>query len=73
MSRITKDEKLREMSDEQLNRQMHSLRNAIRRKGDDRTMPLQVELCYYQRESNWRYNRKRLHGEYLKNLKRTRY
>jgi hypothetical protein len=72
MSRITKDEKLQDMSDDQLKRQIQTIRNAIKRKGDARSADLQVELCYFQRESMWRYNRHKFHAEYLKN-KRKRY
>ena len=67
MSRVTKDEKLREMSDDQLKRQIQTIRNAIKRKGHDRSSDLQVELCYFQRETNWRFNRHKFHAEYLKN------
>ena len=70
MSRITKDEKLREMSDDQLKRQIQTIRNAIKPKGDDRSAELQVELCYFQRETMWRYNRHKFHAEYLKNKRK---
>lgn len=73
MSRITKDEKLRDMSDDQLKRQIQTIRNAIKRKGSDRSVNLQVELCYFQRESMWRYNRHKLHAEYLKNKRKKFY
>ncbi len=67
MHRALTREVLNDMSDEQIDRKIDALRTAARRRDG---MGAQVELCYAQRESEWRKIRKIRHAEYLKQTSR---
>ena len=68
--RTISDDDLRELSDDNLSRQIDTMRRLARKKPTDFTRKVQTELCYLQREMEWRQKRRELHRVYLQNLKR---
>jgi hypothetical protein len=71
--RTISEDDLRELSDDQLGRQIESMRRLSRKKDTSFTRKVQTELCYLQREMSWRHNRREFHKIYMKNLKRHHY
>jgi hypothetical protein len=71
--RTISDDDLRELSDDQLGRQIESMRRLARKRDSSFTRKVQTELCYLQREMDWRYKRRELHKIYMRNLKRNHY
>ena len=66
--RVTNDDKLKTLSDEELHRHLRTLKSRIddRSKRGNNSSNLEIEFCYLQREVSWRRNRKTAHEEYLK-------
>lgn len=56
---------LSEMSDDQIHRAIDLLKSSARKRGNDGTTS-QVELCYVQREQEWRRKRREAHQLYLR-------
>jgi hypothetical protein len=60
-------EVLSEMSDDQISRAIDLLKSNAKKRGRDGTRS-QVELCYVQREQEWRRRRREAHQLYLRKL-----
>lgn len=68
--RTISDDDLRELSDDQLGRQIDTMKRLSRKRESGFTRKVQTELCYLQREMEWRLKRRECHKIYLKDLKR---
>jgi len=66
--RTISDTDLREFSDDHLSRQIENMRRLAKKKDSDFTRKVQTELCYLQREMDWRQTRRVRHKIYLQNL-----
>lgn len=71
--RTISEDDLNGLSDDQLMRQIDTMRRLAKKRDSDFTRKVQVELCYLQREMNWRLKRRETHRDYLKNMKRNHY
>ena len=71
--RTISEDDLRELSDDQLSRQIETMRRLSRKRDSDFTRKVQTELCYLQREMGWRHSRRETHKVYMRNLKRNQY
>ena len=71
--RTISEDDLNGLSDDQLMRQIDTMRRLAKKRDSDFTRKVQVELCYLQREMNWRLRRRETHRDFLKNLKRNQY
>ena len=71
--RTISEDDLNGLSDDQLMRQIDTMRRLAKKRDSDFTRKVQVELCYLQREINWRLRRRETHRDFLKNLKRNQY
>ena len=67
---LTKDS-LSDMSDDQIIKIVESLKKNARRRGSDGSRS-QIELCYAQRELEWRRARRVAHQAYLRRIGRDR-
>ena len=61
------NDSLSDMSDDQIIKIVESLKRSSRRRGDDGTRS-QSELCYAQRELEWRRARREAHQVYLRRI-----
>ena len=61
---ISKDA-LGDLSDDHLGRQIETMRRLSRKRPSDFTQKVQTELCYLQREMEWRQKRRELHKVYM--------
>ncbi len=68
--RTISDDDLRELSDDQLGRQIDTMKRLSRKRESGFTRKVQTELCYLQREMEWRLKRRECHKIYLEDLKR---
>ncbi len=71
-TRIWTNETLSEMSDDQIGRAVDLLKSSAKRRGRD-GMRSQVELCYVQREQEWRRKRREAHQVYLRKISSRKY
>jgi hypothetical protein len=71
--RTISEDDLRELSDDQLGRQIDTMRRLSRKRDSDFTRKVQTELCYLQREMTWRHRRREIHRDFMKNLRRNQY
>jgi len=61
------NDSLSDMSDDQIIRIVESLKKSARKRGSDGTRS-QIELCYAQRELEWRRTRREAHQAYLRRI-----
>ena len=71
-TRIWTKATLSEMSDDQIGRAIDLLKSSAKRRGREGAKS-QVELCYVQREQEWRRKRREAHQVYLRQIASRRY
>ena len=64
---IFTNDSLSEMSDDQIIKAVENLKRIARRRGDEGSKA-QIELCYAQRELDWRRTRREAHKVYLRRI-----